>query len=76
MKPSNWLYAIGRVKPGTQIGPLQAKVSNSLRVWLATIDEYTRNGGSTEIPKQHVVITQAVQESRTCNRRPARDSTC
>lgn len=57
VKPSNWLYAIGRVKPGTQIGPLQAKISNSLRVWLATNDEYTRNGGSTEIPKQHVVIT-------------------
>ncbi len=57
VKPSNWLYAIGRVKPGTQIGPLQAKISTNLRVWLGTVDEYTRNGGSTEIPKQHVVIT-------------------
>ena len=26
-------------------------------MWLATLDEYTRNGGSTVIPKQHVVIT-------------------
>jgi predicted permease len=57
VKPSNWLYAIGRVKPGTQIGQLQAKISTNLRVWLGTVDEYTRNGGSTEIPKQHVVIT-------------------
>ncbi len=57
VKPSNWLYAIGRVKPGTEIGPLQAKISNNLRLWLSTIDEYTRNGGSTEIAKQHVVIT-------------------
>ena len=56
VKESNWLYAIGRVKPGTQIGPLQAKLSNSLRVWLATVDEYTQNGGSAIIPKQHVVI--------------------
>src|SRR5208283_5287615 len=56
VKESNWLYAIGRVKPGTAIGPLQAKLSNNLRVWLATVDEYTRNGGSTIIPKQHVVI--------------------
>src|SRR5262249_2170693 len=57
VKPSNWLYAIGRVKPGTEIGPMQAKISNNLRLWLATIDEYTRNGGSTEIPKQHVIVT-------------------
>jgi predicted permease len=56
VKESNWLYAIGRVKPGTQIGPLQAKLSNSLRVWLATVDEYTQNGGSAIIPKQHLVI--------------------
>ena len=56
VKESNWLYAIGRVKPGTQIGALQAKLSNSLRVWLATVDEYTQNGGSAIIPKQHVVI--------------------
>jgi predicted permease len=55
--PSNWLYVIGRVDPGTSIGPLQAKLSNNLRVWLATQEDYTRNGGSTVIPKQHVVIT-------------------
>ena len=58
VKESNWLYAIGRVKPGTNVGPLQAKLSNSLRVWLGTVDQYTLNGGSTEIPKQHVVITR------------------
>src|SRR5208283_3493072 len=54
---SNWLYAVGRVKPGTQIGPLQAKMSTTLRVWMGAREEYTRNGGSTIIPKQHVVIT-------------------
>ena len=54
---ANWLYAIGRLKPGVPIGPLQAKVSNSLRLWLATREEYTQNGGSSIIPKQHVVIT-------------------
>ncbi len=57
VKESNWLYLIGRVKPGTEIGPLQAKLSNNLRVWLATVEEYTENGGSTVIPRQHVVIT-------------------
>ncbi len=54
---SNWLYMIGRVKPGIGIGPLQAKLSNNLRLWLMGQDPYTRNGGSTIIPKQHVVIT-------------------
>ena len=57
VKPANWLYVIGRVKPGTEIGPLQAKLSNNLRVWLSGVEAYTRNGGSTLIPKQHVVIT-------------------
>lgn len=59
VKPSNWLYAVGRVKPGTQIGPLQAKISNNLRLWLSQVDNYTRNGGSSEIAKQHVIITPA-----------------
>ncbi len=54
---SNWLYAIGRVKPDVSVGALQAKLSNNLRIWLGTQESYTRNGGSTVIPKQHVVIT-------------------
>ncbi len=54
---SNWLYALGRVKPGVSIGPLQEKMSNSLRLWMGTREEYTQDGGSTIIPKQHVVIT-------------------
>ena len=53
---SNWLYVIGRVKPGTVIGSLQAKMSADLRRWLATQPAYTRNGGSTLLPRQHVVI--------------------
>jgi predicted permease len=56
---SNWLYAIGRVKPGVSAESLQAKMSTSLRNWLGTHDAYTRNGGSTVIGKQHVVITPA-----------------
>jgi len=53
----NWLYAIGRLKPGVSVASLQDKVSNNLRLWLATQEAYTQNGGSTIIPKQHVVIT-------------------
>ena len=53
---SNWLYPLGRVRPGTNIRALQAKLSVALRQWLATRSVYTANGGAAEIPKQHVVI--------------------
>ena len=53
---SNWLYPLGRVRPGTAIAPLQAKLSASLREWLATQPSYTEHGGAAEIPKQHVMI--------------------
>jgi predicted permease len=56
---ANWLYVVGRVKPGASVGAIQDKISNSLRLWLATIPGYTQSGGSTVIPKQHVVITPA-----------------
>jgi len=54
---SNWLYALGRVKPGVAPKALEAKISNSLRQWLATIPAYTLHGNDKEIPKQHVVLT-------------------
>jgi len=53
---SNWLYPIGRLRPGTNIGALQAKLSLALRQWLTTRPRYTENGGATEIVKQHVTI--------------------
>ena len=53
---SHWLYLLGRVRPGTNIGALQAKVSGSLRQWIASRPLLTANGGSSIIPKQHVVI--------------------
>lgn len=52
----NWLYALGRVRPGTNIAALQSKLSASLRQWLSTRSRYTEHGRSTIIPKQHVVI--------------------
>jgi len=53
---SNWLYVLGRIKPGVSVAALQGKMSNSLRQWLATQPAYVRNGGATLVPKQHVVI--------------------
>ena len=54
---SNWLYVLGRVKPGVNTEALQGKMSATLRQWLSTQPDYTVNGRSTLIPKQHVVIT-------------------
>src|SRR3954453_3616816 len=56
---SNWLYVVGRLKPRVNLSPLQEKISNNLRHWLRTIDQYTENGGVSIIPKQHVLLTPA-----------------
>ncbi len=56
---SNWLYALGRLKPGVSTTALQSKISATLRQWLATQPIYTSNGGDKEISKQHVVIVPA-----------------
>src|SRR5581483_9997262 len=55
----NWLYVVGRLKPGGSPSALQGKISNILRNWLSTQKNYTENGGSTLIPRQHVVIVPA-----------------
>lgn len=54
---TNWLYVLGRVKPGVNTGSLQEKLSANLRQWLATQPSYTINGNQTQIPKQHVMLT-------------------
>jgi predicted permease len=53
---SNWLYLLGRVKPGVSVTTLDSKMSASLRQWLTTQPAYVRNGAATLIPRQHVVI--------------------
>lgn len=54
---SHWLYLLGRVRPGTSIGALQAKITVTLRQWLYTRPILTANGGATLIPKMHVVLS-------------------
>jgi macrolide transport system ATP-binding/permease protein len=53
---AHWLYPIGRVRPGTNIGALQTKLSVVLRQWLASQPLLTANGGAAIIPKMHVVL--------------------
>ncbi|HEY6372592.1 MAG TPA: ABC transporter permease [Candidatus Sulfotelmatobacter sp.] len=54
---TNWLYVLGRLKPGVNPGSLQAKLTNTLRQWLSSQPAYTVNGRDTQIPKQYVVLT-------------------
>ncbi len=54
---TNWLYALGRLKPGVNPLSLQAKLTNTLRQWLSTQPAYTINGRETQISKQYVALT-------------------
>jgi predicted permease len=54
-KDTKWLYPLGRVRPGTSIGSLQAKLSMALRQWLAMRPDVA----AAEIAKQHVTIVPA-----------------
>jgi predicted permease len=53
---SNWLYAIGRAKPGFNPKAVQAKITSNLQLWMQGQDVYNQNGGATLIPKQHVIV--------------------
>jgi len=53
---SNWLYVVGRLKPGVSVAALTDKMSSRLREWLAQEPRYSVNGGASIIPKQRVVI--------------------
>jgi macrolide transport system ATP-binding/permease protein len=56
---SHWLYPLGRLRSGSNVEVLQAKLSLALREWLSLRSAYTENGGSAIIPRQHVTIMSA-----------------
>jgi macrolide transport system ATP-binding/permease protein len=53
----NWVYLLGRVKPGTELGPLQAKMSGQLRDWLTTLKAYQNQDGKKALPRTHLILT-------------------
>ncbi|HVN17895.1 MAG TPA: ABC transporter permease [Dongiaceae bacterium] len=64
----NWLYMIGRLKPGVSRAQLQAKLSGLLRQVLATGRTYSSEKDKAALPRAHLVLTpggagiQAMQE--------------
>jgi predicted permease len=69
----NWIYMIGRVKPGTPLIPLQEKVSALLRQALAPSKLFTGDKGKALLAKAHIVLTpggggiQQLQENYESN---------
>jgi predicted permease len=53
----NWVYLLGRVKPGTDLSALQAKMSGNLRQWLAELKTYQSADSRKELAATHVVVT-------------------
>ncbi len=54
---SNWLYILGRVRPGTALGPLQAKMNGNLRQWLTTLPLYKKADAKKDLEESHLVLT-------------------
>jgi predicted permease len=56
---TNWLYIVGRVKPGAALAPLQEKLSAVLRqTLLKTSINFTSGEGKTRLTRTHVTLTQ------------------
>jgi macrolide transport system ATP-binding/permease protein len=73
---TQWLYLVGRVKPGTHLPALQEKLSLLLRqYWTANRPFYSSEKGKAMLPNVHVTLTpggagiQNMQESYGSNLR-------
>jgi len=53
----NWLYMVGRVKPGVELGPLQQKVNAVLRQAFAAQHEFSTEGNKKALPRVHTTLT-------------------
>jgi predicted permease len=57
-KGANWVYLIGRVKPGTALAPLEGKISSSLRAYLrANVEVYSNRAFAKNLADSHVKLT-------------------
>jgi predicted permease len=72
---ANWLYFIGRVKPGTSLPALQQRVSILVQQSLAETRAFAEEQNKKILPKVHVVLTpggsgiRALQEEYASNLR-------
>jgi len=66
----NWLYIVGRLKPGVSPAMVQEKVSAQLRDWL-TAQSFLSDNARTQLPEQHIVVTPAATGVSTLRTRYA-----
>ena len=53
----NWLYIVGRIKPGVSVAALQDKLSATARQEFATTKNFSEGDGKAHLARAHVVLT-------------------
>ena len=53
----DWIYIVGRVKPGVGLAPLQDKLSAVLREAYATTENFSGSKGKEALKRAHVTLT-------------------
>lgn len=56
---SNWLYIVGRLRPGVALGPLQSKINGVFRQIVASDPVYSGDKGKAALARAHIVLTPA-----------------
>jgi len=56
---TDWLYIIGRVRPGVALAPLQSKIDNLFRHIVASDPKYSGDKGKAALARAHIVLTPA-----------------
>src|SRR6185312_3874768 len=56
---TNWLYMIGRVRPGISLGPLQSKINGLFRQIVASDPVYAGEKGKASLARAHIVLVPA-----------------
>jgi len=54
----NWLYAIGRLRPGASSEQIGARVTTALQQWLS-VQSFVPDQARAELPRQHIVVAPA-----------------
>jgi predicted permease len=56
---TDWLYIIGRVRPGVALAPLQSKIDGLFRHIVASDPKYSGDKGKAFLARAHIVLTPA-----------------
>jgi macrolide transport system ATP-binding/permease protein len=57
VRTSNWVYILGRVRPGVSVPVLESKLDGTLRAYLRTLPEFARADEQVHLQHAHLVLT-------------------